>query len=99
MPNGGDLCDHDLARAMTQVVLQDILNSVIEEFEKHTDSRIGTITIGPRQDERYQRIVTAEIIHTGDKCITGLAQYRQILCDHQLFREMPVCTPNDSDPN
>jgi hypothetical protein len=92
MHENGDSCNNEVARAMTQAMLQDILNSVIEEFEKRTDSRMGAITISPPQGKRHQRIITAEISHTGERCITGLAQYRRILCDHKPFRDMPICS-------
>ncbi len=86
-------CDNKVTRAMTQVVLNDILNSVIEEFEIRTDSKVGRITVNAKSEADKKRIVTAEITKTGEKCISGLVEYKKILCNHEPFQKLNTCEP------
>ncbi len=84
-------CDNEVTRAMTQVVLNDILNSVIEEFEERTDSTVGKITVYPKETRGSKRIITAEITQTGERCVSGLVEFRKLLCRHKPFQKLGVC--------
>lgn len=82
MPDKNIACNPKVVRAMTQVVLNDILNSVINEFEKKVGTNIGAIKISPRKRGQRKREINIEVKRATDKCLDGLVQYKKILCDH-----------------
>jgi len=88
---------NDVIPRMTRVILSDILNSVLREFEHNVDARIGRIQISPEMGPDQRRIVEIEIKQADDRCLDGLMQYRKILCEHEVFKETGYCQPkNDS---
>lgn len=84
-------CDNEVTHAMTQVVLNDILNSVIEEFESRTDSKVGRVTVHAKKEDDRKRVISAEITRTGEKCISGLVEYKKILCQQEPFVGLKAC--------
>lgn len=77
---------------MTQVVLNDILNSVISEFEKKVGVNIGTIKVNPRKRGQQKREIKIEVKKASKKCIEGLAAYKKILCEVEPFSEDAICS-------
>lgn len=91
MKNNAVKCDDELITALTQVVLNDALNTVLGEFERNTETRIGRITIEPREAGRENRVIRIEVRSAGGKCLEGLARYRKVLCKDKRFRNEPFC--------
>ena len=89
--------DNDVIPRMTRVILSDILNSVLREFEHNVDARIGRIQIGPGTGPDQRRMVEIEIKQADGRCLDGLMQYRKILCEHAVFKETAYCHPKQDD--
>jgi hypothetical protein len=84
-------CNNKVTRAMAQVVLNDILKSVIDEFEKNADIQIGAIRINPKTGVDGRREISVEVVSTGERCISGLVHYKKLLCQHEPFRDSRLC--------
>lgn len=82
--------DEVIAR-MTQVVLTEILEQVVNEFEKRTGTRIGRIRIAEPNRFSGRRPSEIEVRCTGRDCLNGLMQYKQILCEHSMFSHSRFC--------
>ena len=88
---------NDVIPRMTRVILSDILNSVLREFEHNVDARIGRIQIGSEMGPDQRRMIEIEIKQADGRCLDGLMQYRKILCEHAVFKETVYCHPNHDD--
>lgn len=77
---------------MTEVVLNDILNSVIDEFEKKVGTNIGAIKISPRKRGQRKREINIEVKRATNKCLDGLVQYKKFLCSQESYKSGPMCT-------
>lgn len=91
MENSPIKCDEDLIGALTQVILNDALNTVLDEFERNTETSIGRIVIEPKEAGHDKRIIRIEVRETGGKCLEGLALYRKVLCRDQRFKDEAFC--------
>jgi len=78
-------------RAMSHVVISDMLNVVLDEFEKNTDIQVGTVVIHPRQEPHEKREVHVGIEQTRNHSVKGLSYYKKILCKYRPFQEDEMC--------
>jgi len=91
MENQAIQCDDKLIGALTQLILNDALNTVLGEFERNTETSIGRIVIEPKEEGRDARVMRIEVQSAGDGCLAGLARYKQVLCRDKRFRHEPLC--------
>ena len=75
---------------MVQSVLKDMICSIIDEFEDKTGVRIGSVRIGPA-GWREKREAEIEVARADGNALTGLMNYKKILCDHELLKESDFC--------
>jgi len=78
-------------RAMSHVVISDMLNVVLDEFEKNTDIQVGTVVIHPREEHHEKREVHVGIEQTRNHSVKGLSYYKKILCKYKPFEEDELC--------
>jgi hypothetical protein len=76
---------------MARLILSDILNQVLSEFEHTTGTEIGAIRISPAQGHRQERKTEITIRRTGGESLDGLMRFRKILCEHRFFSESDLC--------
>jgi len=91
MKNKNLKCDDKIIGALTQVVLNDALNSVLTEFERNTDTRIGKIIIGSKIKDTDKREINIEVKKVGDKCLKGLSKYKDVLCRDKKLKDEAFC--------
>lgn len=84
-------CDNKILGAMTQVVLNEALNSVIDEFERNTDTQIGLITIGAKGEGQDKREMRIEVKDAGENCAVGLTRYQEVLCRDSRYKSEDFC--------
>jgi hypothetical protein len=80
---------------MTQIILSDILEQVIKEFETTTGTQIGGIHVGPANSATQRRPIQISIKKVSEDSLTGLMRYKKILCDHEMFAEDDICTTSN----
>ncbi|WP_373501790.1 hypothetical protein [Desulfococcus sp.] len=91
MKNNAIKCDDTLIGALTQIILNDALNTVLGEFERNTETSIGRVVIESKDEGRDNRVIRIEVRSTGDKCLEGLARYKKALCQDKQFKNEPFC--------
>lgn len=88
----------DVINQMTRVILTDILEHVVEEFEHTTGTRIGSIQLSAEEPLTDKRRTIIEILHADSESLMGLLKYKQILCEHEPFTGDDLCrTEQNSD--
>ena len=80
---------------MTQIILSDILEQVIKEFETTTGTEIGGVQVGPANSVTRRRPIQISIKKANEESLTGLMRYKKILCDHEMFAEEDVCNTSN----
>lgn len=87
----------DVIQQMVRTVLNDILASVIAEFEQATGSEIGPVRIGGKDSITGHRSANIEILRASPESLAGLMQYKKILCDHEPLRRSDFCVRGNLD--
>lgn len=76
---------------MAQMVLSDILEHFVQEFETTTGTKIGSIHLGPASLITYRHAAQINIRRADSDSLVGLMRYKKILCDHEMFAEDKIC--------
>jgi hypothetical protein len=83
--------DHEqVIKQMTHVILTEMLERVLREFQKTTGTRIGAIHVRPEEPNGRRR-VEIEIQHADGDSIEALMRYKKILCEHETFMDEAFC--------
>jgi hypothetical protein len=84
--------DHEqVIKQMTHVILTEMLERVLREFQNTTGTQIGAIHIRS-EEPNGQRRVEIEIRHADGDSLDALIKYKQILCEHEPFTGDAFCT-------
>lgn len=87
--------DNDVIAHMTQMILTEILEQVVNEFEKSTGTRIGRIHLAEPNRLGGRRRSEIEIHCAGRDCLDGLMKYKKLLCEHDMFPDSGFCAINE----
>ena len=78
-------------KQMTHVILTEILERVLREFQNTTGTRIGAIHIRPEEPETGHRRVEIELRHLEGDSLEALMKYKKILCEYENSMDEAFC--------
>ena len=92
--------NHDhIVHHMVEVVLNDILNSVIHEFETATGTRLGAVRIGRPDAITDRRTAEIDILKADSSALNGLMRYQKLLCEHEPLKNSDFCRSEGLEEN
>lgn len=76
---------------MTRVILTEMLERVLREFERTTGTRIGTIHMRAEDPVSGQRRTEIEIQNARGGSLDALMNYKKILCEYENVVDEALC--------
>ncbi len=97
--NGFRNQDRDqVIKEMTRLILSEMLERVVREFEQTTRTRIGAIHIRAEAPGRERRM-EIEIRHADHDSLDALLNYKKILCEYESFMDEAFCSTSEENVN
>ena len=82
---------------MTRVVLAEMLERVVREFERTTGTTIGAVHIRAAESVSGDRRTEIEIRHAERDSLDALLSYKKILCEYESFMNEAFCSTSSED--
>jgi len=79
-------------KQMTRIILTEMLERVVREFEKTTGTTVGTIHIRAPEPVSGERRMEIEIRHADRDSLDALLDYKKILCEYESFMDEAFCS-------